>query len=127
MNTFFAPHLTVKDVRGAIEFYKNAFDAVELKRVDNPDGSVHVAELTIDGALLHLHDEVKRDAQLSPITLQGTTSMIGMFVDDPHAVVRKAIESGAQETSPVQDYDYGYRQGVVTDPAGHQWLIQKKI
>lgn len=127
MNTFFAPHLTVKDVRAAMEFYKNAFGANELRRWDNPDGSVHVAELTIDGALLHLHDEVARSSQLSPSTLQATTVLIGIFVDDPHAVVSRAVAAGGQQTSPVQDYDYGYRQGVVKDPAGHQWLIQKKI
>lgn len=127
MNTFFAPHLTVKDVRGAIEFYKNAFGAVELRKFDNPDGSIHVAELTIDGALFHIHDETARSAQLSPLTLQATTSQIGMFVDDPHAVVARAVKSGGEEISPVQDYDYGYRQGVIKDPGGHQWLIQKKI
>jgi uncharacterized glyoxalase superfamily protein PhnB len=27
----------------------------------------------------------------------------------------------------MQDYDYGYRQGVIADPFGHQWLFEKRI
>jgi PhnB protein len=59
--------------------------------------------------------------------LRGTTSAIGLFVPDPHATVKSAVAAGGRETTPVQDYDYGYRQGTVTDPFGHVWLIQKKI
>jgi len=29
--------------------------------------------------------------------------------------------------SAMQDYFYGFRQGIVADPFGHQWMIQKKI
>ena len=125
--TFFAPHLTLKNVLAGVEFYKTAFGAVELRRFTNPDGSVHVAEMEIDGALFHLHDEVPAKGELSPDTVKGTTSLIGLFVDDPHAVVKRAVAAGGRESSPVQDYDYGYRQGTVIDPAGHHWLIQKKI
>jgi PhnB protein len=124
---FFAPHLTLIHVLPAMEFYKKAFGAIELRRWTNPDGSVHVAELEIEGALFHLHEETPTSKELSPTTLKGTTSRIGIFVPDPHSFVRRAVEAGGQETSKVKDYEYGYRQGVVTDPFGHQWLIQKKI
>jgi PhnB protein len=125
--TFFAPHLTLRNVLAEIEFCKAAFGAVELRRFSNPDGSVHVAELSIDGALFHLHEEMPGAGELSPETLRGTTSAIGLFVPDPAGTMRKAVAAGARETNPVKDYDYGHRQGTVTDPAGHVWLIQKKI
>jgi PhnB protein len=125
--TFFAPHLTLRNVLAGVEFYKAAFGAVELRRWTNPDGSLHVAEMSINGALFHLHEEMPGKAELSPETLKGTTSAIGLFVPDPAATVKQAIAAGGRETSPVKDYDYGYRQGIVTDPAGHVWLIQKKI
>jgi PhnB protein len=125
--TFFAPHLTVKNVLAELEFCMAAFGAVELRRFSNPDGTVHVAEMSIDGALFHIHDEVPSVREFSPQTLKGTTSAIGLFVPDPTATVKQAVAAGGKETSPVQDYDYGYRQGTVTDPAGHIWLIQKKI
>ena len=127
MNTFFAPHLTLKNVLAAMEFYKKAFNAKELRRWSNADGSVHVAELEIDGALFHLHEETATSHQVSPETAKITTSVIGLFVGDPDSLYEKAIRAGANEASAMQDYDYGYRQGVVIDPFGHQWLIQKKI
>jgi PhnB protein len=64
---------------------------------------------------------------MSPETLAGVTCLIGIFVADPDAMANKAVAAGGTIPSPMRDYDYGYRQGVVTDPAGHQWLIQKKI
>ena len=124
---FFAPHLTVRNVLAELEFCKSAFGAVELRRWANPDGTLHVAELSINGAIFHLHEEMPGDTEKSPETLKGTTSAIGLFVPDPDGIVRAAIAAGAREVSPVQDYDYGYRQGIIADPAGHIWLIQKKI
>jgi PhnB protein len=125
--TFFAPMLYLKQVAPAIEFYKNAFDAIVLRQWNNDDGSVHVAEMSIDGAMFHMHEEVKRVNELSPGTLKGTSVVIGLFVNDPHAVMAKALAAGGTEIEPVQDYDYDYRQGRLADPFGHHWLIEKKI
>jgi len=126
-STFFAPMIYLNKVAPAIEFYKKAFDAIELRRWSNDDDSVHVAEMSIDGALFHLHEEVTRINELSPETLKGTTVVIGLFVNDPHAVMAKAVAAGGTEIDPVKDYDYDYRQGRVADPFGHHWLIEKKI
>jgi PhnB protein len=125
--TFFAPHLALKNVLAGMEFYKKAFGATELRRWSNADGSVHVGELEIDGALFHIHEEGTASKQLSPETVKATTLVIGTFVADPDALFEKAVDAGATISSPMQNYDYGYRQGIVTDPFGHQWLIQKKI
>ncbi len=125
--TFFAPHLTLRNVLAGINFYTAAFGAVELRRWSNPDGSVHVAEMSINGAMFHLHEEMPGKWEFSPETLKGTTSAIGLFVPDPADTMKRAVAAGGRETNPVKDYDYGYRQGTVMDPSGHVWLIQKKI
>ena len=125
--TFFAPHLAIKIVKPAMEFYQKAFDAKELRRFTNSDESIHVAEMEIDGALFHIHEEVLRHSQLSPETTRATTMLIGLFTPDPDKLFQQAVASGARIISPIQDFDYGYRQGVVEDPFGHQWLLQKKI
>jgi len=44
-----------------------------------------------------------------------------------HTVIEKAIGAGATLISPVQDYEYGYRQGGIADPHGHRWQIQKDL
>src|SRR4030095_15689589 len=88
--TFFAPQLYIRNGVTNIDFYKNAFGAVELRRFMNDDGTYHVAELSIDGAMFHLHEETKRNNQISPEKINGTTTMIGLFVEDVDAVMNKA-------------------------------------
>ena len=64
---------------------------------------------------------------MSPVTLGGTSVILGLFVTDPDEVATKAIAAAAIETTPVKDYDYGYRQRNITDPFGHHWTIEKSI
>ena len=123
----FAPQLYMEDLSSAIEFYKSAFGAIELRRLNNPDGSVHVAEMSIPPALFRLHQEVSRAREYSPDTLEGTTVVIGLIVDDPDTMVSNAVAAGGKEISPVRDYEYGYRQGTILDPFGHHWLLEKHI
>jgi PhnB protein len=123
----FAPQLVIPNGVTDISFYINAFGATELRRFGNDDGTIHVSELSINGALFHLHEQTLHSAAVSPDRHNATTVTIGLFVEDVHSVVQQAVLSGARLLSPVQDYDYGYRQGEVVDPFGHQWLIEKAI
>ncbi len=125
--TTFAPQLFVKSGVTNIEFYTEAFGAIELHRWTNDDGSLHVAELSINGAIFHLHEETFNSGTFSPEKHNGTTTLIGLFVSDVDAVMNSAIAAGAIEISPAQDYDYGYRQGEIKDPFGHIWMIEMKI
>jgi len=111
-----------------IEFYTNGLGAVELFRVPNEDGSIHVAELAIDGAVFHLHEEtIYNPNTFHPMRIGGVTSTIGLFVEDVHELMARAIAAGATEKTPVTDHDYSYRQGEFIDPFGHHWMIEKKI
>lgn len=121
----FAPMLYIKTLAPAIEFYKKAFGAIELRKYSNPDGTVHVAEMAIGQSLFRMHEEVTRHEELSPDTLKGTTVVLGLLVENPDAVIKNAVAAGGKEIDPVQDYEYGYRQGTVRDPFGHHWLIEK--
>ena len=97
----------------AIEFYKSAFDAKELRRWSNDDGSVHVAELVIEDALFHLHEEVARNGELSPGTLKGTSVILGLFVAEPDAFFAKAIEAGAKvntTAAPIMEKPTSHRR-----------------
>jgi PhnB protein len=120
------PFLTVKDASRAIDFYKNAFGAKELSRLETPQGQT-VAELEIDGAAINVTDENPPADNLSPETLGGTSVRIDLVVDDPDAVAQGAISAGAQELFPVADQPYGWRQGRVVDPFGHHWLIGRPL
>ena len=126
-SVYFAPQLFIKSGITNIDFYIKAFGATELRRFANDDGSIHVSELSINGTLFHLHEDVPRKNTCSPEQYNGTTVTIGLFVPDVDAVMQSAIAAGATEISAAQDYDYGYRQGEIQDPFGHCWLIEKKI
>jgi PhnB protein len=123
---FFAPQLLINNGVKDISFYANAFGATENFCLRNGDDSVHVAELSIDGTIFHLH-EVTKPHFFSPDKHNGTTAIIGLFVPDVDAVMNRAIAAGAEEISAAKDYDYNYRQGEIKDPFGHHWLIEKKI
>jgi len=125
--TFFAPELLINSGVMELDFYKNAFGAVELRRFSNDDGSIHVSEMTIDGALFHFHEERPDAGHLSPEHAKGITTIIGLMVADVDAMMTRALAAGATLRSPAQSYDYGYRQGQVIDPFGHVWQIEMVI
>src|SRR5258705_12787176 len=125
--THFAPQLYIKNGTTDISFYEKAFGAIELMKFTNDDGSIHVAELSIDGAIFHLHEETLKTTQFNPQRHNGTTVLIGLFVPDVDAVMSQAIRAGAIVASRAQSYDYGYRQGEIIDPFGHVWMIEMKI
>lgn len=124
---FFAPQLFIPAGITDISFYSKAFGAVEIRPWRNDDGSVHVAELSIEGTIFHLHEERPLKGQLEPKKINGVTSLIGIFVADVDSMIASALQAGGTLLSPAQDYDYGYRQGRIQDPFGHQWLIESKI
>ena len=124
--TFFAPQLFINNGVTDISFYANAFGATENLRFNNDDGSLHVAELSFNGCIFHLHEITANTYRFSPGKHNGITTLIGLFVPDVDAVMSNAIKAGAVEIDPAKDYEYGYRQGIIKDPFGHQWLIQKK-
>lgn len=126
-DTYFAPQLFIKSGVRDISFYNDGLGAVELRRRSNDDGTLHVAELSINGAVFHIHEEKPRSGHYEPIKNNGTTTLIGLFVEDVDAVMKDALKAGATLLNPAQNYDYGYRQGEFKDPFGHHWLIEAKI
>jgi PhnB protein len=124
--TTIAPWLSVRDSARAVEFYKEAFAAEEVFRLEDEGGSV-VAQLSVNGADFWLGDESPEHANYSPETLGGGTVRIVRTVSDPDAVVARAIAAGATEVWPVGDYGNDWRIGRVVDPYGHHWEIGKPL
>lgn len=123
--TSIAPLLSVRRGVKAIEFYKAAFDAEELFRVENDKGEV-VARLSVAGAEFWLADESPEHANFSPESLGGGTVRMVMIVDDPDAAFDRAVAAGAKVVSPVSN-QHGWRLGRIVDPFGHHWEIGKPL
>ena len=116
-----APLLSVRNGARAVEFYKAAFGAVEVYRVEDPGGAV-VARLTVEGAEFWLSDESPAHANYSPESLGGGTVRMILTVPDPDALVARAVAAGAREVTAVEEA-YGWRVGRIEDPYGHHWEI----
>lgn len=117
-------YITVKEAATAIDFYKAAFDATELFRLTmgGPDFVAH-AELLINDTLLMLSEEFPGMSK-SPQALGGSPVTFCLIVDNADAAFAKAVAAGATVLRAVADQFYGFRSGCVTDPFGHQWMIQ---
>jgi PhnB protein len=116
------PYLTVKNAAVAIDFYKTAFGATELYRLDM-GGAVGHAELKMDETVLMLSDEFPDMGVLSPETLGGSGVGLHMYVPDVDAAVERAVAAGAKVVRPVEDQFYGDRSGKLMDPFGHVWWL----
>ncbi len=121
-----APMLSVRGGANAVEFYKKAFAATEIFRVESPDGAV-VAQLAIHASDFWVADESPEYKNFSPESLGGATTRFVLTVDDPDAVFATALAAGASEVAPVADQAYGWRVGRVVDPFGHHWEIGKPL
>lgn len=116
-----APMLSVRNGARAVEFYKSAFGAAEVFRVEDPSGAV-VSRLSVDGAEFWLSDESPAHANFSPESLGGGTVRMILTVPDPDAMFAKALAAGATEITAVEEA-YGWRLGRIVDPFGHHWEI----
>jgi PhnB protein len=123
--TSIAPWLSVRKSARAVEFYKSAFGATEVFRLDGPDGDV-VARLSVDGAEFWLSDESPEHGNFSPESLGGASARLILTVADPDAVFAQALMAGATEVYPVTQ-EHGWRVGRVADPFGHHWEIGRQL
>jgi len=125
LKTSIAPMLSVRGGVKAIEFYKAAFGAGELFRLDNESGEV-VARLSVGAAEFWLADESPEHLNFSPESLGGGSVRMVMIVEDPDIAFERAVAAGATVVQPVSN-QYGWRLGRIVDPFGHHWEIGKPL
>jgi PhnB protein len=117
------PYLTVNDAARAIDFYKRAFGAQELMRMDGPGGKIGHAEIKIGDSRIMLADEMPGSGTRAPQSLGGTTTGVFLYVENADAVFNQAVSAGAQVDAPLADMFWGDRYGRLKDPFGHSWAV----
>lgn len=125
-----SPHLVVDDAAAAIDFYVNAFDAVELGRIPGPDGKLIHAALRINGFMVMLNDDFPESyggKSTTPRSLGGTPVTIHLTVTDVDAKFQRAVDAGATVVILLADQFWGDRYGVVADPFGHHWSLGQPV
>ena len=121
--TTIIPHLTCRNAHAAIAFYEKAFGAQSLCALEDPQGRIMHAALSIDGAMVYLVEEFAECGGTSPQALNGSPVAIHMQVADCDAVYARAVEAGATVAMPLEDMFWGDRFGLLVDPFGHKWSI----
>jgi PhnB protein len=116
------PHIYVARAAEAIAFYKQAFGAVELFRIAHPDGRILHAELSISGSVVMIGDP---DEKLygDPRALGRCSASLHILVDDNEAVLRRAVEAGAEQIQAPTRMFYGASSASLRDPFGHVWVL----
>jgi PhnB protein len=98
--TSIAPWLSMKNATEALAYYKAAFGAIELERLEDEAGDVVIAQLSIEGADFW----IQTDAESSPDALNGRFVRVASVTEG-----------------------YGWRIGRVADPSGHHWEIGMRL
>lgn len=121
------PYLVVDDAPGALEFYKKAFGAVELLRMDAPGGKIGHAEFRIGNSHVMLASEFPEIGALAPSSIGGTPVTLCIYTENVDAMFARAVAAGATELRPLMNQFYGDRSGMLTDPFGHRWTLATHI
>jgi len=121
------PYLHVKGAGQAIEFYKKAFNAVVIVRMDLPGGQVGHAEIRIGNSIIMLGDEQPAMNIAGPETRGGVTTSFYVYVENVDLAFPKALAAGGTEIRPVQNMFWGDRIGVLRDPFGHEWSLSTHV
>ena len=115
------PYLGINKAAEAIEFYKKAFGATQVMRLDMPDGRVGHAELRIGDAAIMLGTPCDEMSLSNPT--ERTSVALQLYVTDVDAQFKQAVAAGASAVSEPEDRFYGDRSGSVKDPFGHLWFL----
>src|SRR5881398_218717 len=99
-----APQLSVRRGREAVDFYRAAFGAIEQHRVGGTDEEPSVVSLlSVGEGTFWVADESPVHGNFSPETLGGATTRLLLTVDDPAAVIDRAVRLGARLVAPAAE------------------------
>ena len=116
------PHLTVRDAKGAIEFYKKAFGAQVVNVAPGPGGKVMHALLKIGDSFLMLNDEFPEFGGTAAPAAESSDTL-HIYIENVDSAFEKAVAAGAKVKMPVMEMFWGDRYGQVIDPYGHRWSL----
>jgi PhnB protein len=117
------PYLTLNDCAAALDYYKKAFHAQIVVKMEGPNGKIGHAEIKIGDSMIMLSDEMPGGANRSPQSLGGTTAAVFLYVPDVDASFKQAVDAGGRSVMAPADMFWGDRFGTLTDPFGHTWSM----
>ena len=120
------PYLIVDGAAAAIDWYREAFGAVEVARMTGGAGRVAHAELRIGESSIFIGDEhVHYEDIHAPPRIGGTPVYLDLETDDVVAAFERAVAAGATPIRQPTDPQMVVQSAKVRDPFGHIWLITR--
>lgn len=120
------PSIVVKGAAKAIDFYKTAFGAEEIMRMDGPHGTIMHAEIKIGDSMIMLGDEWPDLGYKAPLPGH-TSSSLHVYVPEVDKAFKRATDAGCTIAMPIADMFWGDRYGKVADPFGHVWGLATHV
>lgn len=115
-----SPYLIVTSARQIIDFLKEVFGATDLRRYENPDGSINHAEVKIEDSVIMM-GEAGGDWPSEPAHLH-------VYVRDVNEVYKRALKAGAVTVqAPIRKGDDPDKRGGVKGPGGNTWWISTQV
>lgn len=111
--------LTTKSTDKLISFLTEAFNAKELGRVFNTDGSIGHAEVQIGDSKILMFDS-KPEWPLF-------RSFIHLYIENADEIYEQALKAGAKSMTKMTTHFWGDRGGRVIDPFGNVWWINSHV
>lgn len=124
--TSLTPFLTVRDARGALAFYENAFGA-RVADVTEMGGEVVHAELDFGNGWLQLGTVNPEYGLVSAPEGDDDCYSMGFYCEDADAVVAAAVKEGATIREELMNFVSGDRFASIRDPFGVRWTIMSRI
>ena len=110
------PYLLVDGVAKLMSFLVTVFDASELQRRHQPDGSIMHAEVRIGNSIVMLGEPL---GEFGPMP-----ASLYLYVSDCDSVYQRALQAdGISVMEPTTRPAEGDRYGGVRDPSGNIWWI----
>jgi PhnB protein len=121
------PHIVVSDAARAADWYREVLGAEERSRIEVPGGKLMQIALWFGDSAVMLADEFPELGVLSPLSVDGTATVLHLYTNDVDALWKRAIDAGAEVRQPLQDVFWGERYGQITDPFGHRWGLAQQM
>lgn len=120
-------YLSVEGGLAAIEFYKKAFGAEELRRRVTPNGRLIHGQIKIGNTMVFLSDVFPDSDSAAPSSIGTTTVTLHIYTEDVDALWDQAVAAGARVTIPLENQYWGERYGQLIDPFGHHWTLSMQV
>lgn len=116
--TTVTPFVIVKGAAKFLDFMKDAFDAQELARMTNEDGTIGHAETKICDSIVMAFD--------AKPGWPDTPAFLRLYVKDCDATYQQALNAGATSVTEPVNLAWGDRVCRVRDPFGNIWWIMTR-